>query len=68
MAQGEKRVSVVESGFFRQPVVRSGDAVHRPEAPPRRNPFPAAESLVAPLRVQSLRGKAARTIYGDSNR
>ena len=44
---GEKARSVVDSGFFRQPVVRSGDAAHRPAARPRRTPFPAAESLVA---------------------
>src|SRR6266446_2282121 len=36
MAQGEKARGVLDSGFFRQPVVRSGDAVHRPAAPPRR--------------------------------
>src|SRR4249919_461052 len=35
--------------LFRQPVVRSGDATHRPAVPPRRPPFPAAESLVAPV-------------------
>ena len=35
--------------LFRQPVVRSGDATHRPAVPPRRTPFPAAESLVAPV-------------------
>ena len=44
---GEKARSVVDSGFFRQPVVRSGDAGHRPAERPRRTPFPAAESLVA---------------------
>src|ERR1700730_553149 len=32
---------------FRQPVVRSGGAVHRPATPPRRTPLPGAESLVA---------------------
>jgi len=34
--------------LFRPPVVRSGDATHRPAVTPRRTPFPAAESLVAP--------------------
>ncbi len=40
--------SVMGSGFFTQPVVRSSDAVHPPAAPPPPTPFPAAESLVAP--------------------
>ena len=35
--------------LFRQPVVRSGDATHRPAVTPRRTPVPAAESLVAPV-------------------
>jgi hypothetical protein len=71
MAQGEKRVSVVDSSSFRQPVVRSGDAVHRPEAQPRRSLFPVAESLVAPERrtfqVQNKRKSArcqATTVSG----
>ena len=65
MAQGEKRVSVVEPGFFREPVVRSGDAVHRPEAQPRRTPFPAAESLVAPVSLSPMRDVFS---IGDNNR
>ena len=36
--------------FFRQPVVRSGDVAHRPVARSQWNRFPAAESLVAPVR------------------
>jgi hypothetical protein len=39
--------NVVDSDAFRQPVVRSGGAVRRPAAPPRRTPFPEVESLVA---------------------
>src|SRR5258708_36041651 len=37
--------SIVGSGSFTQPVVRSGDVVHQPAVSPRRIPFPAAESL-----------------------
>ena len=33
------RWRLVESGFFRQPVVRSGGAAHRPAAPPDRAHF-----------------------------
>jgi hypothetical protein len=40
--------SIVGSGSFTQPVVRSGDVVHQPAVSPRRIPFPAAESLLAP--------------------
>ena|SRR5271165_1299973 len=36
MAQGEHARSEVDAGFFRQPIIRSGDAVHRAAAPPRR--------------------------------
>jgi hypothetical protein len=32
-AQGEAARSVVDTGFFRQTVGRSGDAIHRPAAP-----------------------------------
>src|SRR5271166_1290158 len=52
-------------GLFRQPIVRSGDAVHRPATLPRRTPFPAAESLVA--RVSPSPMKDVFSI-GDSNR
>lgn len=38
----------VDSGSFRKPAVRSGGAAHQPAVAPRRTPFPAAESLVAP--------------------
>src|SRR5258707_15855042 len=38
----------VDSGPFRQPVVRSGGAVHRPETGPRLAPCLAAEWIVAP--------------------
>jgi hypothetical protein len=48
--QRPKKNSAIDSGFFRQPVVRSGGVVHRPVVPPRRIPFPVAESLVAPVR------------------
>jgi hypothetical protein len=52
-------------GLFRQPVVRSGDAVRRPAAQPLRTPFPVAESLLAPV-SPSLRKDAF--LIGDSNR
>ena len=32
----------MDSGAFRQPVVRGGDAIHRLAVPPRRIPFPVA--------------------------
>jgi hypothetical protein len=51
--------------LFRQPVVRSGGAVHRPAVAPRPIPFPAAESLVA--RVSPSPTKDVFSI-GDSNR
>src|SRR5205807_10222401 len=40
----------VDSGSFRQPVVRSGGAVRRRGVALRRIPFRAGESLVAPVR------------------
>jgi hypothetical protein len=64
MAQGGKRLSVVECGFFRQPVVRSGDTV-QPEAQPRRTSFPAAESLVALVSPSRMRDVFS---IGDNNR
>jgi hypothetical protein len=65
MAQGERARSVVDSSFFRQPVVRSGGAVHRLAAPPRRTLFPAAESLVAPASPSPTKDVFS---IGDSNR
>ena len=56
---------MVDSDSFRQPVVRSGGAVRRPAAPPRRTPFPEVESLVA--LVSPSPTKDASSI-GDSNR
>jgi hypothetical protein len=38
--------SLVDSGLSCSPSVRNGDATHRRAVPPRRTPFPAAESLV----------------------
>src|SRR5208283_1626766 len=58
-------VTLVDSDAFRQPVVRSGGAVRRPAAPPRRTPFPEVESLVA--LVSPSPRKDASSI-GDSNR
>jgi len=55
----------MDSDAFRQPVVRSGGAVRRPAAPPRRTPFPEVESLVA--LVSPCPTKDAFSI-GDSNR
>ena len=52
-------------GLFRQPVARSGGAVHRPAALPRRTPFAAAESLVAPVSPSLTKDAFA---IGDSNR
>src|SRR6516225_10057365 len=63
--QGVAARSVVDSGGFRQPVVRSGDAVHRPAALPRRIPFPAAESLVTRVNPSPTKDGFA---IGDSNR
>src|SRR6516225_2069985 len=63
--QGEAARSAVDSGAFRQPVVRSGDAVHRLAAMPRRIPFPAAESLLAPVSPSPTKDGFA---IGDSNR
>src|SRR5437773_3968644 len=55
----------VDSGSFRQPVVRSGGAVRRRGVALRRIPFRAGESLVAPVRPSPA--KDAFSI-GDSNR
>ena len=48
--QGPSRNAQHDGFGLRQPVARSGDAAHRPAERPRRSPFPAAESLVAPAR------------------
>src|SRR5437660_2991452 len=56
----------VDSGSFRQPVVRSGGAVRRRGVALRRIPFRAGESLVAPVRPSPT--KDAFSIGGDSNR
>jgi hypothetical protein len=61
----EAACSVVDSGSFRQRVVRSGGAVRRPAVPPRRTPFLAAESLVAPVSPSPTKDGFA---IGDSNR
>ena len=63
--QGEAARSVVDAGVFRQPVVRSGGAVHQPAAPTRRTPFPAAESHVAPASPSPTKDVFS---IGDSNR
>ena len=57
--------NVVDSGFFRQPVVRSGGAVRRPAAPSRRTPFREVESLVARASPSPTRDAFS---IGDSNR
>ncbi len=44
---GQSRSSALDFGCFRRPVVRSGGAIHRPGAPPRRTRFPAVEWVVA---------------------
>ncbi len=59
------RRSLADSGSFRQPVVRSDGAVHQPAVAPRRPPFPAAESLVAPVSPSPTRDVFS---IGDSNR
>ena len=56
---------MVDSDSFRQPVVRSGGAVRRPAAPPRRAPFPEVESLVAMVSPSPTRDASS---IGDSNR
>jgi hypothetical protein len=43
-----QRVPRMGFGFFRQPVVHSGDVAHRLAAPPQPIPSLATESLVAP--------------------
>src|SRR5215471_19783193 len=40
---------------FRQPVVGSGGADHRPAAPPQPAPFVAAQSLAAPVRPSPMK-------------
>ena len=52
-------------GFFRQPAFRSGGATHRPAAPPRWTPRPAAESLVAPVSLSPTKDVSS---IGDSSR
>ena len=64
-AQREARRSLMHSGFFRQPVVRSGGAGHRPAVPPRQTPFPVAESLAAPVSPCSTKDGFS---IGDSSR
>jgi hypothetical protein len=68
--QGGAARSMVDSGAFRQLVFRSGDAVHRPAALPRRIPFPAAESLLARVSPSPTKGGFAKGGFaiGDSNR
>jgi len=51
--------------FFRQPVVRSGGAVHRRAVALRRVPFRAAESLAAPASPSPMKDGFW---IGDSNR
>src|SRR5215469_6738064 len=55
---------MMDLGSFRQPVVRSGDAAHRPAEWPRRPPVPAAESLVA--RARPFPTKDAFSIDGNT--
>ena len=62
---GSSRSSALECGCFRQPVVRSGGAVHRLGAPPRLTRFPAAEWGAA--RVSPFPRRDAFWI-GDSSR
>src|SRR6267378_3741352 len=63
--KSESQYRQVDSGSFRQPVVRSGGAVRRRGVALRRIPFRAGESLVAPVRPSPT--KDAFSI-GDSNR
>ena len=56
---------MVDSEAFRQPVVRSGGAVRRPAAPPRRTPFPEVETLVALVSPSPTKDTSS---VGDSNR
>jgi hypothetical protein len=62
---GQSRSSALDFGCFRRPVVRSGGAIHRPGAPPRRSRFPAVEWIVA--RACPSQGRDAFWI-GDSGR
>jgi len=55
--QGEASPSTVDYGLFRRLVVSNRGAVHRPAAPPRRTPFPGAESLVAPATSFCVRNR-----------
>jgi hypothetical protein len=64
-AKDGQRAAWLDFGSFRQPDVRSGGAGHRPAAPSRRIPLPAAESLVAQV-SPSLTKDVFST--GDSNR
>src|SRR6516225_12237063 len=57
--------SVVDSGSVRQPVVRSGDAIHRLAARSRRTPFPASESLAVPVSPFPTKDVF---LIGDNNR
>jgi len=52
--------SIVGSGSFTQPVVRSGDVVHQPAVSPRRIPFPAAESPLAPVSPSPRRPRGTK--------
>src|SRR5258708_25038607 len=52
-------------GVFRGPVVRSGDAIHRPAALPRLTPLSAAEWVVARASPSPTRDAFS---IGDSNR
>src|SRR5215467_1619947 len=53
-----------EGQSLRRPVVRSGDAAHRPGAAPRLSPFASAESLAARASPSPTRDAFA---IGDSN-
>src|ERR1035441_9866483 len=59
------RRNAVDSDFFAQPVVRSGGAVHRPEALPRLAPFLAAEWVAARASLSPTRDAFS---IGDSSR
>ena len=52
--------STVDSGSFRRPVVRSGDAVRRPAAAPRLVPCPPAEWVAARANPSPTTAKTKR--------
>ncbi|SRR6266436_1616 len=63
--KGVQHAAWLDSSSVRQRAVRSGGAVHRPAAPPRRTPLPAVESLVAAVNPSPTKGAFS---IGGSNR